>query len=113
MVLRLFYYSGTHISGPFHGEAESGLLECSPLSRWDPFEQRELEVIREVDERVVLGSKVKNSKWVVNLMKSFCKIVSFPIVRHENQCLALFRLLVQDCIDVVNVENPKGVVNTR
>ena len=65
-------HSGTHTSSPFHGEADSGILECSPLSRWDPFEQRELKVTQEVDEGEVLGSKVKNSKWVVKLMKSFC-----------------------------------------
>ena len=32
-------------SGFFHGEEESGFLECSPLSKWDPNEQKELEVI--------------------------------------------------------------------
>ena len=29
----------------FHGEDENGFLECSPLSKWDPNEQKELEVI--------------------------------------------------------------------
>ena len=32
-------------SGFFHGEEESGFLECSPLSIWDPNKQMELEVI--------------------------------------------------------------------
>ena len=26
----------------------------------------------------------------------------FPIVKHESQCVALFRLLEQECIEVVN-----------
>ena len=56
---------------------------------------------------------MKNSKWVCSLMKSFCRIVSFPIVKHGDQCLALFRLLEQDCIDVVNVGTSKGIVNSR
>ena len=75
---------------------EGGLLECSPLSKWDPNERKELEVIQEVDEGEVQGSEVKNSIWVSSLMKSFCRIVGFPIVKHEDQCLALFRLLEQD-----------------
>ena len=68
---------------------------------------------QEVDEGEILGSEVKNSKWRVYLMKSFCKIVGFPIVKHEDQYLALFLLLEQDCIDMVNIENSKGIVNTR
>ena len=39
--------------------------------------------------------------------------MGFPIVKHEDKSLALFRLLEQDCIDVVNVGNSKGIVNTR
>ena len=92
---------------------EGGLLECSPLSKWDPNERKELEVIQEVDEGEVQGSEVKTSIWVSSLMKSFCRIVGFPIVKHEDQCLALFRLLEQDCIDVVNVGTSKGTVNSR
>ena len=81
-------HSGTNTGGPFPGEAESGLLECSPLSRWDPFEQRELEVTQEVDEGEVLGSEVKILKWVVkwvvNLMKSCCKkLWVFPLSRRS------------------------------
>ena len=66
-----------------------------------------------VHEGEFLGLEEKNSKWVVNLMKRFCKIVGFPIVKHEDQCLALFHLLEQDCIDVVNVGKSKGIGNTR
>ena len=97
----------------FQGEDESGFLECSPISKWDPMEHKELEVIQEVDEEEARGSEVKNSKWVCSLMKSFCRIVGFPIVKHEDQCLALFRLLEQDCIDVVNVGTSKDIVSSR
>ena len=46
-------------------------------------------------------------------MKSFYRIVGFPIVKHKDQCLALFCLLEQDCIDVVNVGTSKGIVNSK
>ena len=45
-------------------------------------------------------------------MKNFCRIVGFSIVKHEDQCLALFRLLEQECIDVVSVGTSKGIVNS-
>ena len=38
--------------------------------------------------------------------------MGFPIVKHEDQCMALFRLLEQDCIDVVNVGTSKEIVNS-
>ena len=105
-------HSEENPSGLCHKEEESGLLECSPLSKWDPYEQKELDVIQEVDEGEFRGLKVKNSKWVCSLMKSFCRIMGFPIVKHEDQCMALFRLLEQDCIDVVNVGTSKEIVNS-
>ena len=70
-------------------------------------------MIQEVDEEEARGSEAKNSKWVCSLMKRFCRIVGFPIVKHEDQCLALFRLLEQDCIDVVNVGTSKDIVSSR
>ena len=30
-----------------------------------------------------MGSEVKNSKWVVSLKKSFCKVVGFPLVQQD------------------------------
>ena len=105
-------HSEANPSGLCHEEEDSGLLECSPLSKWDPNEQKELDVIQEVDEGEFQGSKVKNSKWVCSLMKSFCRIMGFPIVKHEDQCMALFRLLEQDYIDVVNVGTSKEIVNS-
>ena len=56
---------------------------------------------------------MKNSKWICSLMKIFCRIVGFPIVKHKDQCLALFRLLEQDCVDVVSVGSFKGIVNSK
>ena len=106
-------HSEVNPSGLFQGEDENCSLECSPLSKWDPNDHKELEVIQEGGEGEVRGSMVKNSKWVCSLMKNFCRIVSFPIVKHEDQCLALFRLLEQDCVDVVSVGSFIGIVNSK
>ena len=46
-----------------------------------------------------------NSEWVCSLMNNFCRIVGFPIVKHEDQCLALYRLLEQDYVEVVSVRS--------
>ena len=76
------------------GVHECGPLECVPLSRWNPKAAKDM-VLTRVEE----GAQ---SIWVSNMMRSFCKMVGFPIVRHEAQCVALFRLLEQDCLEVVN-----------
>ena len=106
-------HSEVNPSGLFHGEDENGSLECSPLSKWDPNDHKELEVIQEGGEGQFRGSAMKNSKWVCSLMKNFCRIVGFPIVKHEDQCLSLFRLLEQDCIDVVSVGSSLDIVNSK
>ena len=77
------------------GEQVSGPLECVLLSRWDPKAVKD-KVLTRVDE------EGEQSLWVSTMMRSFCKLVGFPIVRHEAQCVALFRLLEQDCLKVVN-----------
>ena len=100
-------------SGFFHGEEENGFLECSPLSKWDRNGHKELEVIQEGDEGDFRGSAVVNSDWVCSLINNFCRIVGFPIVKHEDQCLALFRLLKQNCVEVVNVGSANGNVNSK
>ena len=46
-------------------------------------------------------------------MKNFCNMVSFPIVKHKAQCLALFHLLEQECLKVMDGEEPKRSVNPR
>ena len=52
-----------------------------------------------------------HSNWVSQLMKNFCNMVGFPIVKHEAQCLALFRLLELECLKVTNDEVAKQTVN--
>ncbi|XP_075665211.1 uncharacterized protein LOC142634844 [Castanea sativa] len=47
-------------------------------------------------------TKVEHSKWVSKMMNSFCKMVDFPIVKHEAQCGTLFCLLEQECLKVAN-----------
>lgn len=37
-----------------------------------------------------MAAEVENSKWVSSMMKRFCKLVGFSIVKHEAQCVALF-----------------------
>ena len=76
-------HSEENPSGFIHREEESGFLECSPLSKCDPNEQKELEVIQEAVEGEVRGSVVKNSKWVCSWMKNLCSIVGFPIVKDK------------------------------
>ena len=53
------------------------------FSKWDPNGHKELEVIQEGDEGEFRGSAEVNSNWVCSLMKIFCRIVGFPIVRSE------------------------------
>ena len=112
-LLSQWKHSVVNPSGFFHGEDENGFLECSRLSKWDPNGYKELEVIQEGDEGEFLGSAKENSKWVCSLMKFFCRIVGFPIVKHEDQCLALFRLLEQDYVNVVSVGSSNGNVNSK
>ena len=64
-------------------------MECVPLSWWDPKAVKD-KVLTRVDE------EGEQSLWVSTMMRSFCKLVGFPIVRHEAQCVALFHLLEQD-----------------
>ena len=45
-------------------------------------------------------------------MKDFYNMVGFPIVKHEAQCLALFRLLEQECLKVIDVGVPKQPTNS-
>ena len=45
-------------------------------------------------------------------MKNFCNLVGFPIVKHEPQCLALFCLLEQECLEVIEVGVPNRLANS-
>ena len=84
--------SGAVTRGLGNGENNSSPLECVPLACWVP---------RVAEEGEIVASEVEHSKWVSTMMKSFCKMVGFPIVKHEAQCVALFRLLEQECLEVV------------
>ena len=57
-----------------NGENNNSPLECVPLACWVPTVAEEGEIV---------ASKVEHSKWVSTMMKSFCKMVGFPIVNHE------------------------------
>ena len=84
------------------GENNCSPLECAPLSCWVPRVAEDL-VLSTADEVSEFdASKVEHSKWVSTMMKSFCKMVGFPIIKHEAHCVALFRLLEQECIEVAN-----------
>ena len=52
------------------------------------------------------------SNWVSQLMKILCNMVGFPIVKHKAQCLALFRLLEQECLKVIDAGVPKQSTNS-
>ena len=87
-------------------EKDFCVLECDPLSRWEPNDLRELVLVQDSPEGTqVLGLRPPLN-WVSQLMKNFCKLVGFPIVKHEAQCLALFRLLEQECLKVIKVRVP-------
>ena len=76
-------------SASISGEKQCCPLECVPLSRWDPRAIKD-KVLTMVDEEGEFEeSKVDQSKWASTMMNSFCKMVGFPIVRHE-------------CLEVVN-----------
>ena len=74
-------------------ERDIFVLDCEPLSRWEPMGISEGLLVQDS----VVGSQGTESgpplNWVSQSMKNFCKMVSFPIVKHEPQCLALFRIL--------------------
>lgn len=46
-------------------------------------------------------------EWVSWKMKGFCKLVGFPIVKHEAKCLALFQLLEEEWVDLENSGIPR------
>ena len=49
-----------------------------------------------------VNEKDEQSKWMSTMIRSFCKMMGFPIIRHEAQCEALFCLLEQECLEVAN-----------
>ncbi|KAF3944244.1 hypothetical protein CMV_029272, partial [Castanea mollissima] len=95
--------SGEVVSDCGSGENDYCMLDCEPLSLWVPPHPNS-QVLVEGAQRNGSGP---HSDWVSKLMKKFCKLVGFPIVRHEAQCLALFSRLEQDCLKVNEEEVAK------
>ena len=85
-----------------NGENINSPLEFVPLSCWVPRVAEDLVLSTVVEKGEIVASKVEHSKWVSTMLKSFCKMVGFPIVKHKAQCVALFHLLEQECLEVVN-----------
>ena len=79
--------------GSGNGEKDKCVLECDPLSRWEPNKLSELLLVQDSIEGTQVIEARPPSNWVPQLMKNFCNMVGFPIVKHEAQCLALFCLL--------------------
>ena len=85
-----------------NGENINSPLEFVPLSCWVPRVTEDLVLSTVVEKGEIVASKVEHSKWVSTMLKSFCKMVGFPIVKHKAQCVALFHLLEQERLEVVN-----------
>ena len=81
-------------------ERDIYVLEREPLSRWEPKDLSEGLLVQDYVEGTLGTEFEPPSNWVSQLMNFFCKIVGFPIVKHEAQCLALFRILEQECLKV-------------
>nr|POE72567.1 hypothetical protein CFP56_62072 [Quercus suber] len=94
--------SGVDTTYSGNGENNCGPLECALLSCWVPKVVKDMVLSTAAEEGELDASKVEHSKWVSTMMNSFCKMVGFPIVKHEAQCVALFRLLEQECLEVAN-----------
>ena len=94
--------SGVDTRDSGNGENNSGPLECVLLSCWVLRVAEDMVLSTVVEEGKLDATKVEYLKQVSTMMNSFCKMVGFPIVKHEAQCMALFRLLEQDCLKVAN-----------
>ena len=89
------------------------MLECEPLSRWEPNDLSESLLVRDFVEGTQVTESGPPSYWVSQLMKIFCKMVGFPIVKHEAQCLTLFCILEQECLKVNDDEVSKQPANSE
>ena len=87
-------------SGCGSGEKDNCVLNCEPLSRWVPNDINMGLLAQDSVEGTQMTKSGPPSDWVSKLMKKFHKMVGFPIVKHETQCLALFRILEQECLKV-------------
>ncbi|KAK9997807.1 hypothetical protein SO802_017410 [Lithocarpus litseifolius] len=96
-VFEIYMYHSRRVLG--NGENNSIPLECVPLSCWVPRVVEDLVLSTVAEEGEIVASKVEHSKWVSTMMNRFCKMVGYPIVKHEAHCVALFRLLEQEGLE--------------
>ena len=64
-------------------ERDICVLECDPLSRWEPNDLRELVLVQDSIEGTQVTESRPPSNWVSQLMKKFCNMVGFPIVNPQ------------------------------
>ena len=112
LLFLLWDNSETNNYGGGSGVKENCFLECNPLSRWDPNTLSELVMVQDDAGGARVAEAEPNSSWVSQLIKDFCNMVGFPIVKHEAQCLALFHLLEQECLKVIDDGVPKQPANS-
>ena len=93
-------------------EKDFCVLERDPLSRWEPNDFRGLMLVQDSIEGTQGLESGPPLNWVSQLLKNFCNLVGFPIVKHKAQCLALFRLLEQKFLKVIEVGVPKRPANS-
>ena len=53
------------------------------MSRWEPNVLRELVLVQDSIEGTQVMESGSPSNWVSQLMKNFCNMVGFPIMKHE------------------------------
>ena len=53
------------------------------MSRWEPNDLKELVLVQDSTEGTQVMESGSPSNWVSQLMKIFCNMVGFPIVKHE------------------------------
>ena len=94
--------SGVDTRDSGNGENNSDPLECAPLSCWVPRVGKDMVLSTVAEEGEFDSTKVEHSKWVSTMMNSFYKMVGFPVVKHEAQCVVLFCSLKQECLEVAN-----------
>ena len=64
-------------------ERDFCVLECDPLSRGEPNDLRELVLVQDSTKGTQVTESGPPSNWVSQLMKNFCNMVGFPIMKHE------------------------------
>ena len=94
-------------------ERDICVLEFDPLSQWELNELKELVLVQDSTEGTQVTVSGPPSNWVSQLMKNFCNMVGFPTVNHEAQRLALFHLLEQEYLKVIDDRVPKRPANSR